>query len=87
MLRLLLGMVLLLTGCAVQKQGEIPAILADSNVLPSFAVPSVRERMLYLARQEWELFGRPEVDYDVEPPALTYPTEASHGHEALPPFF
>ena len=87
MLRLLLGMVLLLTGCAVQKQGEIPAILADSNVLPSFAVPSVRERMLYLARQEWELFGRPEVDYDIEPPALTYPSEASHGQETLPPFF
>lgn len=82
-----LGIFLLLTGCAVQKQGEAPAILADANVTPSFVIPNVRERMLYLARQEWELFGRPEANYEIEPPSLTYPSDATHGHETLPPFF
>jgi hypothetical protein len=82
-----LGIVLLLTGCALQKQGQAPAILAASNVIPSFVIPDVRERMLYLARQEWEFFGRPEVNYDIEPPTVTYPSKATHGHETLPPFF
>ena len=82
-----LGIVLLLTGCAVQKQGQSPAISADANITPSFDIPDIRERMLYLARQEWELFGRPEVNYDIEPPAVTYPSEATQGHETLPPFF
>lgn len=52
-----------------------------------FAMPSVKERMLFLARQEWDLFGRPEVHYDVDPPILTYPSKATQGHEALPAFF
>ncbi len=43
--------------------------------------------MLYLARQEWILFGRAEVNYDAEPPVLTYPDIAIHAHETLPPFF
>jgi hypothetical protein len=82
-----LGIVLLLTGCAVQKQGKTPVILAAPNITPTFVIPSIRERMLYLARQEWELFGRPEVNYDLKPPALIYPREATKGHETLPPFF
>ncbi|MDD1631095.1 MAG: DUF2272 domain-containing protein [Methylococcaceae bacterium] len=82
-----LGIVLLLTGCAVQKQGQSPAISVAANITPSFDIPDIRERMLYLARQEWELFGRPEVNYDIEPPAVTYPSEATQGHETLPPFF
>jgi hypothetical protein len=84
---LLLGIVLLLTGCAMQKQEQTIAISAASNVTPSFIIPTARERMLYLARQEWELFGRPEVNYDIEPPTVTYPSKATHGHETLPPFF
>ncbi|MFZ2405507.1 MAG: hypothetical protein WAW41_10250 [Methylobacter sp.] len=65
----LLSIVLLVNGCALLKQGEMPAITADDNVSPSFVIPNVRDRMLYLARQEWELFGRPEVNYDIEPPS------------------
>jgi hypothetical protein len=84
---LFLGIVLLLSGCAVQKQEQIPAITVAANITPSFAIPDVRERMLYLARQEWELFGRPEVNYDIEPPALTYPVKVTPGHETQPPFF
>ena len=84
---LILVIVLLLPGCAVQKPGQTPAISAATNVPPAFVIPDVRERMLYLARQEWELFGRPEVNYDTEPPAVTYPSQATHGHETLPAFF
>ncbi len=84
---LFLGIVLLLTGCALQKPGQTPAILAAANVSPSFVIPDVKERMLYLARQEWELFGRPVVNYDIEPPAVTYPSETTHGQETLPPLF
>lgn len=62
-------------------------MFAADNVTPSFDIPSVKERMLHLAHQEWVLFGRPEVNYDVEPPVLTYPDKATHGHEALAPFF
>ena len=81
------GMALLLTGCALQQQGRTPAFLAADKVIPAFVVPEVRERMLYLARQEWELFGRPEVNDAVEPPVLTYPSNAVHGQETLPAFF
>ncbi|MGZ8186395.1 MAG: DUF2272 domain-containing protein [Methylobacter sp.] len=84
---LFLGIVLFLTGCAVQKQGSPPALLVSANITPSFAIPGIRERMLYLARQEWELFGRPEVNYDIDPPELSYPVEATQGRETLPPFF
>ena len=84
---LFLGIVLLLGGCAVQKQGQIPAISVAANITPAFVIPDIRERMLYLARQEWELFGRPEVNYDVEPPILTYPGKVAQGHETAPPFF
>jgi hypothetical protein len=84
---LFLGIILLLTGCAVQIQGQTPTILAAANVTPSFVIPNVRERMIYLAYQEWELFGRSEVDYNIEPPVLTYQSKATQGHEALPPFF
>jgi hypothetical protein len=29
-------------------------------VTPAFPVPTVRERMVLLARQEWRLFGAPD---------------------------
>lgn len=82
-----IGMILLFSGCTLQKHEPFPAIFAADNVRPLFVMPGVRERMLYLARQEWELFGRPEVNYDIEPPVLTYPSQANHGHETLAPFF
>ncbi len=84
---LFLSIILLLSGCATHKQGQSPVIMADANVTPSFVIPGIRERMLYLVRQEWELFGRPEVNYDTDPPTLTYPSAANRGRESLPPFF
>ena len=87
MRNLFLGIVMLFTGCAMLGQEHTPALSAAANIPPSFVIPNVRERMLYLARQEWDVFGRPEVNYDLEPPSLTYPNEAIQGHETLPPFF
>ena len=49
---LFLGIVLLLTGCGMQNQGQTPTLLAAANVTPSFIIPNARERMIYLARQE-----------------------------------
>ena len=82
-----LCIVLLITGCALQKSGQAPAIFAEPHAAPSFVIPAVKERMLYLARQEWELFGRPEVNYASEPPTITYPNTVTQGRETLPPFF
>jgi hypothetical protein len=55
----------------MQKQGLTPVIAVEHTVSSSFVIPSIRERMIYLARQEWELFGNPEINYDSEPPAVT----------------
>lgn len=84
---ILFGIILLLSGCAVDKQEQMSTMLSVDNATPLFFVPSVRERMLHLARQEWDLFGRPEVNYEIDPPALTYPSQVTHGHETLAPFF
>ena len=84
---LFLGIVLLLSGCAVQKQRQTPTLLASANAPPSFVIPNARERMIYLARQEWELFGRPEVINNIEPPIVTYPSKATQARETLPPLF
>lgn len=79
--------VFFLTGCSLQNQGRTPIISVEASAPSTFAIPDIRERMIYLARQEWELFGRPEINYDSEPPAVTYPTNVIHGHEKLAPFF
>lgn len=84
---IILGFILLLGGCAVRKHEQAHAILAAADITPSFAIPDVKERMLYLARQEWDLFGRPKVNYDRPSPSLTYPGKTIEGHETLPPFF
>ena len=78
---LFLGIVLLLTGCAVQKQEQEPTLLTAANAPPSFVIPNARERMIYLARQEWELFGRPEVSNNIEPLVVTYPSKATQARE------
>ncbi|MFM1992000.1 MAG: hypothetical protein RJA99_4957 [Pseudomonadota bacterium] len=38
-----------------------PALTASPSVAPAFPVPGACERMVFLARQEWALFGSPEV--------------------------
>jgi hypothetical protein len=53
-----------LAGCASgppTRPPERPPPLTASNVPPAFPVPGACERMVHLARQEWTLFGSPEV--------------------------
>lgn len=47
----------LAAGCATPPSGA-PPLTPRPDVKPNFLVPDTRERMVYLARQEWELFGR-----------------------------
>jgi hypothetical protein len=70
-------------GCAAPG----PAPLTPSpEISPNFAVPGTRERMVYLARQEWELFGRPEVTYDAAGEGtLHFEPGSLPSHEAQPP--
>ena len=49
---------LLAAGCATQPLGA-PPLTPSAYVEPNFLVPTVRERMVVLARQEWTLFGQP----------------------------
>lgn len=52
--------VLLAAGCATPPRPQPPPPLTPSaSVVPAFPVPSPRERMVTLARQEWSLFGSP----------------------------
>jgi hypothetical protein len=75
--------VVLAAGCAAPG----PAPLTPSpEINPNFAVPSARERMVYLARQEWAVFGRPVVAYDASGEATMHFAEDSiQSHEAQPP--
>lgn len=59
----------------------------QSGMAPVFAIPSVRERMIYLAQQEWTLFGRPIADYSGGEPELIFPEDNETTHETQAPFF
>ena len=51
---------LLIAGCATRPPAETPPPLtARPDVAPNFDVPDATARMVYLARQEWQLFGKP----------------------------
>jgi hypothetical protein len=44
-----------------------PTLTPSQHVAPAFPVPSACERMVFLARQEWMLFGSPEVAAPSDP--------------------
>jgi hypothetical protein len=49
----------LLAGCATRPPADRPPPLtARPDVAPNFEVPDATARMVYLAEQEWQLFGR-----------------------------
>jgi hypothetical protein len=70
----------LAAGCAVAPPERAPRLTPSADILPNFVVPDTRARMVFLARQEWTLFGRPVViDNGIES-FLEFPpgVEASH---------
>jgi len=71
----------LAAGCAAPGR---PPLAAAPEVGPNFDVPDARSRMIYLARQEWRLFGRPVViENGTEDPALAFDDgEATHEVQA-----
>jgi len=69
---------LLAAGCATQPIGA-PPLTPGAAVEPNFLVPDVRERMVFLARQEWTLFGQPVVVRDAAGAArLEFAGAATH---------
>ena len=65
-------------GCATQPIGP-PPLTPSAAVEPNFLVPSVRERMISLARQEWALFGQPVAVRDANGAVrLEFAGEATH---------
>jgi len=69
----------LVAGCATRPPEVRPPLTALPDVGPNFAVPSARERMVYLARQEWQLFARPvAVRNGSGGPTLAFEGDATH---------
>ena len=81
---LLLGAALLAAGCTtVTRPPGPPPLTPSPSIAPNFDVPSVRARMVFLAQQEWELFGRGVVVREADGTArVAFPANATH--EAQP---
>lgn len=78
---ILAGAGLLAAGCATPPAGP-PPLTPSAAITPNFLVPSARDRMVFLARQEWALFGQGVVVRDAGgtariefPAAATYETQ------------
>lgn len=68
-----------LAGCATRAPERPPPLTTRPDVEPNFLVPSAGERMVYLARQEWQLFGRPVVVRNGNgEPSLVFDGDATH---------
>lgn len=81
-----LWLILMQVGCTLITAGQPQRFTPNASIKPAFAIPSIRERMIYLAHQEWTLFGQPVADYTTQPPVLVFPSEATSSHETRPPF-
>jgi hypothetical protein len=77
----------LVAACAIKPADRAPApLVAAPDVAPNFLVPTVRERMVFLAEQEWALFGQPVAVRDGNGAiALEFPADAATTHEAQAP--
>jgi len=75
-----------LAGCAAPGPDRPPPLTPSASVSPAFPVPSRCERMVWLARQEWALFGSPEVLVASQGgQRLAFPESAAPTHELHPP--
>jgi len=72
-------------GCATRPPAEgPPPLTVRPDVAPNFLVPDVTARMVYLARQEWQIFGRGLASRAPDG-TLSIAFEAAAAHEAQPP--
>jgi hypothetical protein len=79
-------LLLSLAGCAAPRPQAAPPLTPSAAVTPRFAVPSVRERMLFLAQQEWAVFGRPDVRENGDGSSqLSFPDGAAATYELQGP--
>lgn len=75
-----------LAGCAAPGPERPPPLTPSRSVLPAFPMPSACERMVWLARQEWALFGSPEALAQPQgEQRLAFPGAAAPTHELHPP--
>jgi hypothetical protein len=79
----LLGAALLAAGCTTTRPPGPPPLTPSASVAPNFDIPGARARMVFLAQQEWELFGRGVVVRDANG-AARIAFEGSATHEAQP---
>ncbi|MGD7034911.1 DUF2272 domain-containing protein [Methylotuvimicrobium buryatense] len=79
--------ILLMSACTTPVKDGTFRIMYQSGMDPVFAIPSVRERMIYLAQQEWSLFGRPIADYNGGEPELIFTVDNEAAHETQAPYF
>jgi len=82
--RALVLALLALTGCVTQPPAETPPPLTSRvGVEPNFAVPDATARMVYLAQQEWQLFGQPVATRGADGSVnLAFPASATHEVQA-----
>lgn len=83
----ILALSILVAACATKPPDRgPPPLTAAPDVAPNFEVPTVRERMVVLARQEWALFGQPVAVRDGNGAiALEFPPNSAATHEAQAP--
>ena len=75
---ILAGAGLIAAGCATPPAGP-PPLTPSAAITPNFLVPGVRDRMVFLARQEWALFGQGVVVGDAGGTArIEFPAAATH---------
>ena len=76
-----------LAGCSTPRRPPgPPPLVPPSAPRPTFEIPSLRDRMVFLARQEWQLFGAPSTrDENGRPTRMTFADPSDPRHELQPP--
>lgn len=72
-------------GCAVAPPERVPRLTPSDDIQPNFIVPDARARMVFLARQEWTLFGQPVVREEGGEAFLEFPSGVEATHEVQGP--
>jgi len=78
-----LVVLVLAAGCAVAPPA--PRLTPSADIQPNFVVPDARARMVFLAQQEWALFGQPVVREEGTEAVLEFPPGVEATHEVQGP--